>query len=107
MVETPAELPVIWDQVVCLSHDQAGPRRVTERAAASDTPPRNPEMEHCTPVSAPALRSPVLVWGIPRQSFCFLDARRDGRSHCFAIGAQPYRKAAVRITTSYGRYLSR
>jgi len=28
MVETPAELPFIWDQVVCLSHDQAGPRRV-------------------------------------------------------------------------------
>jgi hypothetical protein len=26
MVETPAELPFIWDQVVCLSHDQAGPR---------------------------------------------------------------------------------
>jgi hypothetical protein len=30
MVETPAELPFIGDQVVCLSHDQAarsGPRR--------------------------------------------------------------------------------
>ena len=26
MVETPAELPFIGDQVVCLSHDQAGPR---------------------------------------------------------------------------------
>jgi len=26
--KTPAELPFIWDQVVCLSHDQAGPAAV-------------------------------------------------------------------------------
>jgi hypothetical protein len=30
MVKTPAELPFIWDQVVGLSHDQAGPRRVLQ-----------------------------------------------------------------------------
>jgi hypothetical protein len=32
-VETPAVLPFIGDQVVCLSHDQAGPRRICIRPA--------------------------------------------------------------------------
>ena len=34
MVETPAELPFIGDQVVCLSHNQGRPQRAEEGGAA-------------------------------------------------------------------------
>ena len=75
MVETPAELPVIWDMVVCLSHDQAGPRRELQigRSVASRADSRQrqghdpaaagpPRLRSTTGRSRPKLRVLLFLW---------------------------------------------